>query len=85
MNRLRRETATDPLRPLRRLTAAVAIGVLGRVLTGAAVDAFVLYVFGNPATERRRGTVVLPDDVGPVGGAHLNRSGETGLARRRAA
>lgn len=84
MSRLLRETGTDPLRPVRRLTAAVAIGVVGRVLTGAAVDAFLLYVLGNPATERRRGAGRPPGDGGSVGRPHLNRPGDVGLARRRA-
>jgi hypothetical protein len=85
MSRLLRETGTDSLRPVRRLTAAVAIALLGRVLTGAAVDAFLFYVLGNPATERRRARVVLSDDGGPVGRPHVHGPGEVGLARRRAA
>ena len=84
MSRLLRETGTDPLRPVRRFTAAVAIGALGRVLAGAALDAFVLYVFGNPATERRRGRVVPADDGSPVRGPRLNRPGEVAPAGRRA-
>lgn len=51
MSRLLRETRSDPLRPVRRVTAAIAIGVVGRVLTGAAIDAFLMYVFGDPANE----------------------------------
>ncbi len=51
MSRLLREAGSDPLRPVRRVAAAIAIGVVGRVVTGAAIDAFLMYVFGDPAAD----------------------------------
>ncbi len=36
-----------------QVLAAVALGTLGRALWHLALDAFVLYVFGDPAQERR--------------------------------
>lgn len=51
MNRRQREEG--PLRVLRRVVALVVAGAVGRALWYAAVDAFVLYVFGDPAPERR--------------------------------
>ena len=42
-------------RVIRRGVALVTIGAAGRVLWYAAVDAFILYVLGNPAPSRRTG------------------------------
>ncbi len=63
MSRLRLEGGGSTRRVIRRGVALLTIGAVGRVLWYAAVDAFILYVFGNPApsprTDRR-------DPAGPA-------------------
>jgi hypothetical protein len=51
MNGLPPDRRRTRLQSVRRVLAAVAVGMLGRALTYAAVDAFLLYVFGDPATD----------------------------------
>ncbi len=54
MSRQRHETSLTPRPPITRILAAVAIGAVGRALWHLTVDAFVLYVFGDPAREPRK-------------------------------
>jgi hypothetical protein len=53
MNRPRLDEGRRSLGVIRRVVAAVAVGAVGRALWYAAVDALVIYVFGNPAPPRR--------------------------------
>ena len=63
MNRLRLEAWGSTRRVIRRGVALLTIGAAGRVLWYAAVDAFILYVFGNPAPSPGRNR---RDPAGPA-------------------
>jgi hypothetical protein len=53
MSSPRRETGRTWPRLIRQILAVTAACAVGRALSHVAVDAFVLYVFGDPARELR--------------------------------
>lgn len=90
MNGLRLEAGGSTRRLIRRGVALLTIGAAGRVLWYAAVDAFILYVFGNPAPPPRidrrdpAGAAPVPGtDTGAVQPAPRARTdkGRPGLRR----
>lgn len=52
MNRPGSEGQRSSLRLIRSVVTVVAAGAVGRALWYSAVDAFLVYVFGDPAPER---------------------------------
>ncbi|HEX2274090.1 MAG TPA: hypothetical protein VHG90_09490 [Acidimicrobiales bacterium] len=67
MTRQQRERSLMSRPPIRRVLAAVALGTVGRALWHLTLDAFVLYVFGDPGRERRERSVAASgaDDTPP--------------------
>ncbi len=51
MSKPPREPGSGSLPSVRGILSVAAVAVVGRALTYAAIDAFLLYVFGNPAVE----------------------------------
>lgn len=91
MAKLRRETGLEALRSSGRILALAAAGALGRAAVSAAVDGFLLYVFGDPATEGHRGARRPPTraasvpEPGSVTASGPSGPNGVGLSRRRAA
>jgi hypothetical protein len=65
MTRQQRERSLMSRAPARQVLAAVALGTLGRALWHLTLDAFVLYVFGDPAHERRQRPVASGEGAPP--------------------
>ncbi|HEX2042810.1 MAG TPA: hypothetical protein VHF24_09260 [Acidimicrobiales bacterium] len=65
MTRQQRERSLMSRAPARQVLAAVALGTLGRALWHLTLDAFVLYVFGDPAHERRQRPVASGEGALP--------------------
>ncbi len=91
MAKLRRETALDALRSSGRILAFAAAGALGRAAVYAAVDGFLLYVFGDPATEGHAELADLPTraacepEHGSVTTSGPSRLDPVGFSHRRVA
>jgi hypothetical protein len=65
MTRKQHERSLMSRPPVRQLLAAVALGTVGRALWHLTLDAFVLYLFGDPAHERRQRPVASGEGAPP--------------------